>query len=369
MRIAIDVRSTLKKEKAGIGYYTLNLINALAKIDKENSYYLYSKIKFFSLDKKPPILPSQNFKHKIDRFDLGPPRLLKNIDIFHTSSFDIKPPKGAKFIITVHDIIPKVFPQGHTKDAIEKLDASLKHVLLSADFIVADTQSTFNDLTKYYPHECAHKLRVVYPGVGEEFVVLPKNAKNLYNRIFLKYNIYSNYIIYIGTLEPRKNITGLIKAYHSLKSRYSIKQQLVIAGMKGWMYEDIFKLVDELGLNKEIIFTGYIPREELKIFYNFADLSVYPSFYEGAGLPVLEAFKCGCPVVTSNISSMPEFAGDAAMLIDPNNVDFIAEGIHKILSNPELRSSLIEKGLKRAKEFTWERTAQQMLSVFNSLSS
>lgn len=369
MRVAIDIRSTLKKEKTGIGYYTLNLIKSLAAADRENDYFLYSKIGFLSLDKKPPVLRSKNFKNRIDRFSLGPPGVLKNIDVFHTSSFDISPPRGAKFVVTVHDIIPKVFPQGHPKDVIDMLDSSLKNVLIKADAVLVDTKCTGNDLAKYYPGEIGSKVKVVYPGVGDEFSVLQGESKNLYKKTLLKYNICSNYIIYIGTLEPRKNIPGLIKAYKGLKAAKGIEHKLVITGMKGWMYEDIFRLVDELCLKSDIVFTGYVPREDLKVLYNFADVSVYPSFYEGAGLPVLEAFKCGCPVVTSNISSMPELAGSAAVLVDPYNVDSISDGIYSVLSNEELRKGLIEKGLKRAAEFTWDITAKKVLEVFTSLSS
>lgn len=367
MRIAIDIRSTLKKEKTGIGYYTLNLINSLANIDKENDYILYSKIRFLSFNKRPPRLPAKNFRHCIDRFDLGPPKVLKNIDIFHTSSFDIAPASGAKFAVTVHDIIPKVFPQGHPKDVLEKMDKLLECVLAAASVILADTKCTASDLTRYYPHQAGHKVKVVYPGVGDEFCVLPQEAKNLYKKTLLKYNIYSNYIIYVGTIEPRKNIDGLIKAYKTLKSGQAIKQPLVITGMKGWMYDDIFRLVKDLGLKKDIIFTGYVPREDLKVLYNFADTSVYPSFYEGAGLPVLEAFKCGCPVVTSNVSSMPEFAGDAAVLIDPYKIDSIAEGIYSVLRDSEFRKALVEKGLKRASLFTWDMTAKNLLEIFKEL--
>lgn len=369
MKIAIDIRPTLKKQMTGVGRYTLNLVNSLLRADGDNRYILYSKMRLFSRSKKLPFLTSNNFKHAVDRLGMGPPILLGGIDIFHTSAYDIKPPKGAKFVITVHDIIPKVFPQGHSKDAIDRLERSLKSVLAQAGIVVADSQCTATDLTKCYSAECSGKIRVVYPGVSDEFVVLPANSKNLYNSILLKYNIYSNYIIYIGTLEPRKNIKGLIRAYNNLKQRYNIRQQLVIAGMKGWGYEDIFKLVEELHLGKDVLFTNYLPQEELKIFYNFADVCVYPSFYEGAGLPVLEAFKCGCPVVTSNISSMPEFAGDAAILADPDNADSIADGIYRFLGSEELRNEYSQRGVKRASEFTWERTARQMLEVFNSLSS
>jgi glycosyltransferase involved in cell wall biosynthesis len=131
------------------------------------------------------------------------------------------------------------------------------------------------------------------------------------------------------------------------------------------LYDDIFRLAEETGLSGDIIFTGYVPRQDLKIFYNLADVNVYPSFYEGVGLPVLEAFKCGCPVVTSNVSAMPEFASDAAVLIDPHSVDSITEGIYKILSDKGLRERMRQKGIVRASGFTWQLTARRMLDIFS----
>lgn len=367
MRIGIDIRSTLKKQKTGIGYYTLNLINSLAEVDRQNSYVLYSRKRPFSRSKELPFLPGANFKHSVDYLGLGPPFVLKGVDVFHTSGFDLKPPKGAKFVVTVHDIIPKVFPQGHTRDTIERLEAELPLVLAAADRIIVDAQSTAADLIRFYLQTQKDKIRVVYPGAGEDFGVLAKNTKNLYKGMFLKYNIWSNYIIYIGTIEPRKNLKGLIKAYYSLKKHHKISQQLVISGMKGWESESVFRLVEELQLGKDVVFTGYVPRDQLKVFYNFADVCAYPSFYEGAGLPMLEAFKCGCPVVTSNISSTAEFAADAAILVDPYSVDSIAEGIYNILSNEGLRNDLRQRGLARVSEFQWEKTARQMLEIFKKV--
>jgi glycosyltransferase involved in cell wall biosynthesis len=365
MRIGIDIRSTLKGRMTGIGYYTLSLINALAEIDPRNDYYLYSRIGFFTRSKRLPPRPGANFRHRIDRFDAGPGKALRDVAVFHTSSFDLRPPKGARFIVTVHDIIPKVFPEGHTKDAISRLDRQLAGILSLADRIVTDAESTKKDLARFYPAETKDKIRVVYPGVGEEFGMLSGESKNLYKSTLLKYNIQSNYILYIGTLEPRKNIKGLIRSYEALKRRYNINQQLVITGMKGWLYDDIFRLAEETGLSGDIIFTGYVPRQDLKIFYNLADVNVYPSFYEGVGLPVLEAFKCGCPVVTSNVSAMPEFASDAAVLIDPHSVDSITEGIYKILSDKGLRERMRQKGIVRASGFTWQLTARRMLDIFS----
>lgn len=368
MRIGIDIRSVLKKQKTGIGYYTLNIINSLARLDGQNRYFLYSRKRLFSSSKKLPLLPGVNFKHRVDYLGLGPGLTLrKACDVFHTSGFDLRPPKGAKFIVTVHDIIPFVFPQGHTTDAIERLKAQLPLALAAADRVIVDAQNTAADLIHFYPDIQKDKIRLVYPGAGDDFGVLAKDTKNLYKEMFLKYNIRSNYIIYIGTIEPRKNLKGLIKAYHSLKKAHEIIQQLVISGMKGWESEPVFRLVEELQLEKDVVFTGYVPRDHLKVFYNFADICVYPSFYEGAGLPVLEAFKCGCPVVTSNVSCMPEFAGEAAVLVNPHDIDSIAAGIWSILSSETLRSRLAGAGFKRAAAFTWENTARNMLNIFKEV--
>jgi len=361
MRICIDIRPTLKK-KTGIGYYTLNLINALAGIDEANQYSLYSQKGFFDFKKKLLPLPGKNFRYLTARTRPKDNKICGNFDIYHTSSFDILPDKGVKLVAVVHDIIPRVFPQGHTEDAINRLNDQLGTFLQHAGRVITDSECSKADLIRHFSVP-AERIRVIYPGVGEDFCRLPEP---LHNVISSKYNIYSDYILYAGTIEPRKNVTGLIRAFAVLKQKHNIKQKLVILGMKGWMHDEVYDLIKKLDLGSDVIFTGYVPREDLKIFYNLADVFAYPSLYEGAGLPVLEAFACSAAVVTSKASCLPEIAGDAAVLIDPNDPQDIANGILKILEDEDFRSKLKEKGSQRAKEFTWDRTARQTLEVFNA---
>lgn len=168
-------------------------------------------------------------------------------------------------------------------------------------------------------------------------------------------------------MEPRKNVERLIEAFIQLKKGKQINGKLVISGIKGWGYQSIFDKVASLGIEKEIIFTGFVPNEFLPFLYNGASAFVYPSLYEGFGLPVLEAMACGVPVVTSNISSLPEVTGDAAVLINPYSVDELADGIWWILSDEELMNQCIKKGIERAKSFTWERCAMETLKAFNEV--
>ena len=204
---------------------------------------------------------------------------------------------------------------------------------------------------------------MIYPGVSEQINRIEK-SDNLYNRLKDRYNVSGKYLLFVGTIEPRKNIEGLIKAYHILKTEHKLPYQLVIVGMKGWMYSGVFELVETYGLKNEVIFTGYLDEDLKNIFYNLADIFIYPSFYEGFGFPIVEAFKCGVPVITSNTSSCAEVAGDAAMLINPYNPDSIVEAVLKIINNINLRNQLKNKGLEKTKLFSWKETAKKTLEVF-----
>ena len=287
---------------------------------------------------------------------------IKGVDAYYTSSYDILPPAGIKLIGVVHDIIPKVLPEVHTKDAADRLEATLQPFLTRADRVIVDSESTKRDLLKHFDLP-PDKATVVYAGVDEQYCPPEGPSKTLYKHLENQYNIYSNYILYIGTIEPRKNIKGLIQAYQLLRTKGNTSQKLVIAGMKGWMYDEVYALTESLDLAKEVIFTGYVPQEDINTLYGLADVFVYPSLYEGAGLPVLEAFACATPVVCSNVSSIPEMAGDAACLVDPRQPAQIAEAIERVLADAGLRQQMIEKGMQRAKEFSWDRTARQTLEI------
>ena len=371
MRIGIDIRSTLKRQ-TGIGKYTLNLINSLAKIDSKNEYFLYSRKKLLDFKKRLPRLPAGNFHHCVDYFKKGPNRVLPELNIFHTSSYDLERPKKAKkFIVTIHDVIIKAYPYGHSEKTIKEVDGELKRVLGEADLLIADSYNTKSDLMKFYRIEDA-KIRVIYPGVAERSSATPRHCESEATEDKMSEEVPSPpdeanpYILFVGTIEPRKNIQGLIKAFNLLKKEHGIAHKLIIAGMKGWMYEDIFKEYENSAFKNDIIFKGYISDQELARLYKNASVFVYPSFYEGFGFPILEAFGYGVPVVTSKTSSCGEIAGDSALLVNPERYQEIVEAILKIISDSSLRQGLIIKGFERAELFTWQNTSIEFLNCLTN---
>nr|MBU1327696.1 glycosyltransferase family 4 protein [Candidatus Omnitrophota bacterium] len=358
MNIGIDIRSTLKRTNTGIGRYTLNLIKAISKIDQKNNYYLYSRKKLFDFKKKLPVLPGKNFRHA---------RGLSELDIFHTSSYDlVKPRKAGKFIVTIHDVIIKAYPYGHSEKTIKEVDEKLKRVSGEADLLIADSHNTKSDIIKFY-NISDSKIKVIYPGVdtSDSSRLRSKNIANIV-RASSEAASREQYILFIGTIEPRKNIQGLIKAFNLLRKEHNISHKLIIAGMKGWMYEDIFKEYENSAFKNDIIFKGYVSDQELAELYKNASVFVYPSFYEGFGFPILEAFGHGVPVITSKTSSCGEIAGDSALLVNPERYQEIAEAVLKIINSESLRQELVKKGLDRAKEFTWQNTAIEFLNCLTN---
>lgn len=354
MKIGIDIRSTLKKP-TGIGTYTLNLIKGLAEVDPENSYYLYSRKKVLDFKRRLPKLPGANFSHCCDYFKNGPSAVLPAVDVFHTSSYDLQRPQNARFIVTIHDVIIKAYPHGHSKRTIEEIDEKLKKILSEADTIVADSCNTKSDLTRFYGTPDS-KIHVIYPGIN---ITNKSGASSKGTN-----DNHESYILFVGTLEPRKNVDGLIRAFDWLKKESGIGHKLFIVGMKGWMFGDIFKAYEKAEFKKDIIFKGYVNDRELRKLYQQASVFVYPSFYEGFGLPIIEAFGHGAPVVTSKTSSCGEIGADAALLIDPSNYKEIAEAILRLINDEKLKERLTKKGVSRAREFTWARTAVEFLKLF-----
>lgn len=352
MKIGIDIRSTLKKQ-TGIGRYTINLINALAQADAKNNYYLYSRKKFLDFKKSLPKLPAANFRHSVDYFKKGVDRILPELDVFHTSAYDLpRPKKAKKFIVTVHGVSAMAYPHGHDEKTIKDVDRQLRRILSEADLLILDSYSTKSDLMKFYTVS-ESKVRIIYPGAdAPQFSYCSGETSQ------------EPYILFVGTLEPRKNIQGLIKAFNMLKKEHGIAYKLIIVGMKGWMYENIFKEYENSEFKNDIVFKDYVSEKELKTLYRNASVFAYPSFSEGFGFPIVEAFNYGVPVVTSKTSSCGEVAGDGAILINPEDYREIGEAILKIINSETLRGELIKRGFERAKEFTWEKTAKEFLSLF-----
>ncbi|MFH1841119.1 MAG: glycosyltransferase family 1 protein [Candidatus Shapirobacteria bacterium] len=349
MKIGIDV-SQLAYPGTGVATYTQNLVENLLRLDKENEYTLF----FSSLRKKPPIINSF-----LKRFVLPPKaleilwnqwhffkidNLIGQIDVLHTSDW-LEPPSNAVKITTVHDLAIYRYSEsfqargGH--DIVANQKRKLAWVKKETALIIADSQATKKDLVEILGID-PKRIRVVYLAADPIYKVGEKPK------------IKRPYLLMVGTREPRKNLERGIRAWKEAK----LDLDLVIAGKYGWGEDKTGSKVQRF---KGIRVLGYVPKGDLPGLYAGAEAFVYPSLYEGFGLPVLEAMSCGCPVVTSNVSSLPEVAGSAAVLVNPLKVEEIAAGIGKAVNS---QADLRKKGLEQAKKFSWEKTARETLAVY-----
>ncbi len=367
MRIGVNCRSFLNKNYTGIGRYAFNLIRSLSAIDDENEYYLYAKKSIFSLHKRVPSIKAENFFLKVDYYNSGLQETLGNVDIYHSPSPDSLDIEGVKIIVTVHDLIFKTFPQGHTQKTIESTERQFRHIVKSASKIICVSQNTIDDLYKYFDLE-KNQAALVYQGVDKGvFYPMEWEENFLAKKVIRSKGIDGKFVLSVGTIEPRKNLENLIYSFNILKSRKKFDGKLAIVGMKGWMSEGIAALVRKLELKNDIIFLGYLSDVELRYFYNNAEVFVFPSFYEGFGFPIIEAFCCGAPVVTSNVSSCPEIAQNAALITDPYKPSDIAEAIEKILHDDKFRRGLREKGFVRSVDFSFRKMAKETLEVYKEV--
>jgi glycosyltransferase involved in cell wall biosynthesis len=221
-----------------------------------------------------------------------------------------------------------------------------------------------HDLCRYFP-AAANKVCMVYQGVDKE-IFFPLNEQQRQEAVVVlrRKGIPERFVLFVGTIEPRKNLQNLLLAFAEIKSRQRYPGKLVVVGMKGWMVEGLKGAIAKLNLQEDVIFPGYVTDEDLRLYYNLADVFVFPSFYEGFGFPIVEAFSCGAPVITSNVSSCPEIAAEGALLSDPYNPKEIEEGILRVVEDPSLRESLRDKGRRRAGDFSFRKMAEETLAVY-----
>ncbi len=368
MRVAINCRSFLKKQYTGIGRYAYHLVKSLSDIDHENEYQLYARKGFFSFNKKLPNFQAKNFVPRIDRFNRGPAKTIKDADIYHFPSPEVlDAPANAKIVVTVHDIIFKAHPAGHTQQTIEAGQRQFEQINEKASKIICCSKSTVNDLKRFF-QVADEKIALIYQGVDKGmFYCLKKEDVWIADKVLNEKGIKTPFILSVGTIEPRKNLINLIHAFQRLRTEGKFLGSLVVAGMKGWMLDDIGVLVKQLKLTEHIIFIGFLTDRELCYFYNKAEVFVFPSLYEGFGFPIIEAFCCGVPVVTSNVSSCPEIAGDAAITVNPNNPEAIAEAISRVIHDNVLKDQLRSKGQARAQDFDFNKTACETLKVYEEV--
>ena len=384
MRVGID-GNILTLRKTGIVEYAARIINGILASAPDVSFSVHLPTPLRRLHRKedtvlrarqyivdpagkvamyPQIFPPQKIQRKLWDF-IGYPAvesIIGEIDVFHGMSYVLPPRRRAKGILTICDLTFLLFPEYHAQ-GMQSLARTIRRQAHSADAVIAISEHTRKDIVESLgvPDE---RVVVTLLAADEKYRVLPRSEVL---PVTFRYGIDGDYILYTGTLEPRKNVTAIIEAFNILKREMALPHRLVIAGRKGWLYDGLFKQIEELKLGRDVIFTDFVPDEDLVALYNGASLFVYPSLYEGFGLPPLEAMACGCPVVTSNTSSLPEVVGDAGLMVDPRRPEELAEAMARIIEDSALRAELREKGLKRAAEFSWRRCAEETLAVYREL--
>ena len=371
MKIGIDGRAAKWYRGTGIGTYTYQLINSLNLMDSLNQYLLFMP-ESCSYD----MALNENFKLKNisennkDNFwdEVNIPNILcdEDIQIYHVPQNGVGLPqnKHCPFVITLHDVIPYKMPETVSDRYLKIFNEELPKLISLCDGIITVSNYSKEDIIQAFnfPRD---KIYVTYLA-GENIYHL-RNKEESKNIIKKHYSIEGDYILYIGGFSPRKNIMGLIEAFSLLLPLLKKDIKLVIAGKQGISYSKYKKRTEELHIEDKVIFPGFIALEHLPYLYNAAKLFAYPSFYEGFGLPPIEAMACGTPVITSNVTSVPEIVQDAAILVDPSNIDSIFNAMYTALSDDALRSNLIEKGLKRASELTWKDTAVKTLEAYKDI--
>ncbi len=383
MRIGIDY-SPVAGERTGVGQYAYNLVHALARVDKKNSYLLYSIFYYiFNADfKKIDIPTADNFKIpsinnffpvKFLRYLWSESRsllvkeyLLGNVDVVHSTTFCAPRfrRKNKRLVVTIYDLTVITHPECHQEENIRHCSHGIKDAVKYADAIIAISEHTKADLMQYFnvPEDM---ITVTY--LAADPMYKPVSEPAILASVKEKYKLPEKFILFVGSLEPRKNIKTLINAYSRLSEKLQKEYSLVIAGASGWLNSDIYKTVKDLSIKERVHFTGYIDKEDISALYSMSTVFVYPSLYEGFGLPILEAMACGTPVITSNTSSMPEVAGEAAVLITPTDVDAMVVSLQKILKDEALRVKMSLAGIEQAKSFTWERCARDTLDVYKKV--
>lgn len=369
MNIGIDGRAAKWYRGTGIGTYTYQLINNLNKIDNINKYSLFlpqnTNIQLNSNFAIKPIESNlnSNFWHEVNvpnTFNYT------NIDLYHVPQNGIGLSENVNCLktITLHDIIPLKMPETVSDLYLNLFNNQLPKIISNCDAIITVSQFSKNDISKEFnfPKE---NIFVTY--LGAEDIYKPLNKNLCKDFIKNNYNIDKNFLLYVGGYSPRKNIIGILEAFSILDSKLRDNLYVVITGKKGLSYDIYLKRAEELGIKNSVIFTDFIPLEHLPLFYNACEFLVYPSFYEGFGLPPLEAMACGTPVIASNVTSIPEICNNSAILVDPYDIDSLSLSMNHLLTDIDLRNSMITLGLNNCLNYSWLNTAKDTLLAYEAI--
>jgi glycosyltransferase involved in cell wall biosynthesis len=378
MLIGIDASRATAARRTGTETYSLHLIRALLAQGRDHRFRLY-----FNQAPAPGL-----FSGGADRRVMPFPRLWTHLrlsremrsappDVLFVPSHVLPVVHPRRCVVTVHDLGYHYYPEAHTLFQNAYLRWSTRYNARTATRVLADSDATRKDLLRYYGIS-EERIVVVYPGRDETLV--PVEDPQTLRAVRARYGLSEPYFLYVGTLHPRKNLVRLVNAFATLlradrtgsgpadgRVDSASGPQLVLAGQKGWLYEEIFARVRKLNLEDSVILTGYVPDADLPALFGGALAFVFPSLYEGFGLPVLEAMACGTPVICSNVSSLPEVGGDAALLVDPLDTKALAEAMHQVSTDEGLRTTLVDRGYQQIKRFSWQRCANQVLQVLEDV--
>ncbi|MGQ9618711.1 MAG: glycosyltransferase family 4 protein [Candidatus Aminicenantia bacterium] len=374
MKIGIDVRPFLRRE-TGVGIYLKNLILNLAKIDKENLYFLFSSSLKDRFDRNK-IPDSLNFRLFDNLFPVslinflwnraGFPKIdfffFKKMDIVH-SPHPLLIPTFGKCIITVHDLFFYKNPGSTVREMKKDYPERILKSIEKADGIICPSLYTKSEILRLFNCE-ERKIKVIYHGVNEIYAKEPEQS--FVEKVRSKYSLPSKFILFVGNIEPRKNLEILIEAFLTLKDKFT-ELMLVIVGEKILGYEELENIIEKNNLKERVFFIGYVDSEELSVIYRLSSIFVFPSIEEGFGLPVIEAMASSVPVVASSVSSIPEIARDSILYFNPYSFSELAEKIESLLQNFELRMELVRRGLERAGKFSWKKAAEETLDFYREV--
>lgn len=368
MRIGIDAR-IVYYSRAGIGQYTSQLVKALSQIAFQDDFVILQS------RKDPTTLVDQpNFRrkslwtpshHRLEQFTLPLEIAFLDIDLLHSPDFIPPFRRGCKSVITIHDLAFLLFPDMLTRESA-RYYGQIDEAAHRTDHIIAVSESTKRDIVRLLGVP-ERRISVIYEAANSIF--RPLDGTDAVEWVRRKYQIDQDFVLFVSTIEPKKNLPTLLRAFRQLLDTYHLDTKLMVVGRQGWRFEEVLDTVQKLNLEDDVLFLGRVPSEELLLLYNAARVLVHPALYEGFGLTPLEAMVCGTPVIVSNVSSLPEVVGDAGLLVDPRDTEGFAVAMWRVLTDPDLHQELRQKGLQRAKNFSWEKTARETLALYHRMES
>jgi len=370
MLIGVDASRAFVAQSTGTEHYSFHIIRALIQTRGERRLRLYSRTP------PPTEIGSQlPISRSVESVVLPFPRMWTHLRL--ASELWQRPPDvlfvpahvlplvcGVPSVVTIHDLGYLHLPDTHPRLERWYLDWSTRRHARIADRLIADSEATRRDLIQCYNAD-PERIRVVYPGRDES--LLPVTNRDEIERVNSRYNISGNYLLYLGTIRPRKNLSRLIEGFAHVKREMDNSVLLVLAGKPSSYSGELARLAARLGISDAVLFPGYIHSQDKAALLSGALGLVFPSLYEGFGLPVLEAMTCGVPVLTSNVSSLPEVAGEAAILVDPTSTQQIAQGIGRLITDTDLRQKLVAQGYQQVEQFSWTSAALQLWAVFEAV--